>query len=211
MTLKVIGPGFGRTGTMSLKNALEQLGFGPCHHMEEVFANPPHVAYWQAVAARAPVDWAQAFAGYNAQVDWPGAFVWDELARAFPEAKVVLSVRPEEAWWLSFSATIGKFLNEYEAMPLPPHVRAMCDAAKEIIGQQTFDGAWNDREAAIATYRQRIADVRANVPAERLLVFNVAEGWTPLCRFLEVPVPGTPFPHRNTTAQFWEIFAPPTA
>ena len=209
MTLKVIGPGFGRTGTMSLKQALEQLGFGPCHHMEEVFGNPDQVPYWQAVAALGRADWGEVFAGFESQVDWPGAHVWRELASAFPQAKVVLSVRSEEAWWKSFSATIGKFLTEYAEMPLPPHVRAMCDAAKDMIGQQTFGGAWTNREIALAAYRKRIADVRATIPAERLLVFDVAEGWEPLCRFLDAPAPNSPFPHRNTTAQFWETFSGP--
>ncbi|HVY89260.1 MAG TPA: sulfotransferase [Hyphomonadaceae bacterium] len=211
MTLKVIGPGFGRTGTMSLKQALEQLGFGPCHHMEEVFGNPAQVPYWQTVAAKGHADWAKVFAGFESQVDWPGAHVWRELASAYPDAKVVLSVRPEEAWWKSFSATIGKFMSEYEAMPLPPHVRAMCEAANEMICRQTFNNAWTDREVAVAAYRKRIADVRAVIPAGRLLVFDVAEGWAPLCRFLGVPTPDSPFPHANTTAQFWEIFAGPPA
>lgn len=205
MTLSVIGPGFGRTGTMSLKSALEQLGFGPCHHMEEVFGHPEQVPYWQAMAAGKPVDWNEVFAGYKSQVDWPGAHVWRELAATFPDAKVVLSVRPEESWWKSFSQTIGKFLTTYKEMQLPPHVSAMVEATEEFIAKQTFGGAADDRDAAIAAFRKRTEDVRAAIPAERLLVFDVAQGWEPLCRFLDVPVPDTPFPHHNTTAQFWEL------
>ena len=131
MALAVIGSGFGRTGTMSLKAALDQLGFGPCHHMEEI------VQYWQAVAAGKTVDWNEVFRGYRAQVDWPGAHVWRELAVAYPEAKVVHSIGPETSWWNSFSATIGKVLANYSEMSLSPHVRAMCDAAVEIVGRQT--------------------------------------------------------------------------
>src|SRR5271165_5153635 len=107
MSLAVIGSGFGRTGTLSLKNALETLGFGPCHHMEEVFGHPEQVTHWQAVAAGGTVSWDTVFAGYRSQVDWPGAHVWRQLAEAYPEAKVIHSIRPEEAWWKSFSATIG--------------------------------------------------------------------------------------------------------
>lgn len=103
MTLRVIGSGFGRTGTRSLKEALETLGFGPCHHMYEVVANPPQVAFWQGVAQGEPQDWSAVFEGYGAQVDWPGAHVWRELAAAFPEAKVVHSVRPEASWWRSWT------------------------------------------------------------------------------------------------------------
>ena len=129
MGLAVIGSGFGRTGTMSLKAALDQLGFGPCHHMEEILKHPDQVPYWQAVAAGKAVDWNEVFRGYRAQVDWPGAHVWCELAVTYPEAKVVHSVRPETSWWNSFSATIGKVLASYSEMSLPPHVRAMCDVS----------------------------------------------------------------------------------
>lgn len=206
MALRVIGPGFGRTGTLSLKTALEQLGFGPCHHMEEVFKNPEQVPHWQAIAAGPPVDWHRVFEGYVAQVDWPGAHVWRPLVAAFPEAKVVLSVRPEESWWKSYSQTIGKFFAHRTELPLPPHIAAMAEAAYELIGRQTFDGRDGDREVAIAAFRRRIDDVRAAVPPERLLVFDVAQGWEPLCAFLEVPVPATPFPRTNSTKEFWEHF-----
>jgi hypothetical protein len=206
MSLAVIGSGFGRTGTLSLKNALERLGFGPCHHMDEVFRNPDQVPHWQAVAARKSVDWSRVFAGYRSQVDWPGAHVWRELAAAFPDAKVVHSVRPEESWWKSFSATIAALMTRYPTMDLPPHIRAMSDAAAAIIAQQTFGGRFAERDAALAAYRKRTEDVRAAIPRERLLVFDVAEGWEPLCRFLGVSVPAEPFPHHNTTVQFWEHF-----
>jgi hypothetical protein len=205
MALSVIGSGFGRTGTMSLKGAIEQLGFGPCHHMEEVFGHPEQVAHWQAIAAGRPVDWNAVFAGYRSQVDWPGAHVWRELAAAYPAGKVVHSVRPEESWWNSFSQTIGKVMTEYQDKPFPPHMRAMFEACEVMITRATFGGTPMDREAALAAYRRRTAEVRAAVPAERLLVFDVAEGWEPLCRFLGVPVPKTPFPHKNTTVEFWQL------
>jgi len=205
MTLTVIGSGFGRTGTMSLKDALEQLGFGPCHHMEEVFEHPEQVAHWQAFASGETVDWSAVFAGYSSQVDWPGAHVWRELAAAFPEAKVVHSVRPEESWWNSFSKTIGKFFASYQQIQLPPHVRAMSDVMIEMVAQGTFGGQFADRATALAAYNKRNEQVRATIPSERLLVFDVAEGWGPLCRFLDVPVPDSPFPHRNKIAEFWEL------
>ena len=129
MTLAIIGSGFGRTGTMSLKRALEELGFGPCHHMEEVLSNPEQVTHWQAIAAGRPVKWDEVFAGYRSQVDWPGAHVWRETAIAYPKAKVIHTMRPEELWWKSFSTTIAKLMIDYKNMPLPPHVRAMVDVA----------------------------------------------------------------------------------
>src|SRR5476651_2667953 len=186
MSLAVIGPGFGRTGTLSLKQALEMLGFGPCHHMEEVFAHPEQVPHWHAVAARNPVVWDDVFAGYRSQVDWPGAHSWRELADAYPQAKIVLSVRPEELWWKSFSATIGTLLDAPDEVPLPPHIRTMMGVGIELIQAQTFGCPLADRDGALAAYRKRIADVRAAIAPERLLVFDVAEGWVPLCGFLDV-------------------------
>lgn len=120
MTLKVIGPGFGRTGTKTVKLALEHLGFGPCHHMYEVFDDPPQVAHWQDFAAGKPVDFTEVFKGYRSQIDWPGAHVWRELAEAFPDAKVLLTRRPEESWYRSYSRTIGKFMRLYKTLDLPP-------------------------------------------------------------------------------------------
>lgn len=206
MTLQIIGSGFGRTGTRSLKDALEQLNFGPCHHMAEVFTNPPQVAHWQTIAAGRPVDWHEVFAGYNAQIDWPGAHVWRQTALAFPDARIVHSVRPDEAWWSSFNGTIGKLLRVYKTLALPPHVRAMGDVGTDLIGKETFHDQWSDKTAALAAYHQRLADVRAVIPAERLLVFDVAEGWEPLCAFLKVPVPDRPFPRRNAKDDFWANF-----
>jgi len=203
MALRVIGSGFGRTGTRSLKDALERLDFGPCHHMEEVLPSPEQVDLWHAVAVGKPLDHARIFNGFSSQIDWPGAHVWRELAAAYPDAKVVHSVRPDESWWKSFSGTIGKFLAIYPTMELPPHIRLMSEVMTELIGVQTFAGQYADRDKALAAYHQREADVRAAIPAERLLVFDVAQGWEPLCRFLEVPVPSTPFPRTNTHDDFW--------
>lgn len=206
MTLSIIGSGFGRTGTRSLKDALEQLGYGPCHHMADVFANPEQVPYWQDLAAGRDVDLTEAFRGYRSQVDWPGAAVWRELRTLYPDAKVVHSVRPEEKWVASFAETIGRMLGLYPQLEMPPHGRAMMEAAHELIGMQTFGGAFGDPDATLKAYRRRTEEVRDEVPAEMLLVFDVAEGWEPLCRFLEVPVPDGPFPHRNHMVQFWEGF-----
>jgi hypothetical protein len=204
MALRIIGSGFGRTGTLSLKNALEILDFGPCHHMEEVLQHPEQVPYWEAVAAHKPVSWDAVFAGYRSQVDWPGAHVWRELAAAYPQAKVIHTIRPEEQWWKSFSATIGALLGGYKDSPAPPHVKAMMDAAHEMLLVQTMGGS-ADREHALAAYRRRTDDVRAAIPPERLLVFNVEEGWDPLCRFLGVPIPAVAFPRLNSTDQFWQL------
>ena len=205
MALKVIGSGFGRTGTMSTRTALEQLGLGPCHHMIEVMANPAQPAHWKAVAAGEQVDWNEVFAGYQSQVDWPGAHVWDRTSLAFPEARVIHTERPEAEWWNSFSVTIGKFFRLMPQLALPPHIREIFETMDRLIMKETF-GDHADRDRAIAAYRRNNQRVRETIPAHRLLVFNVAEGWAPLCHFLEVPVPNTLFPRSHPRDEFWAHF-----
>jgi hypothetical protein len=204
MGLKIIGSGFGRTGTMSTKMALEQLGFGPCHHMVEVMGNPGQPAHWKARAAGQEMDWAEVFEGYSAQVDFPGASVWHELSIAFPEAKVIHTERPEEEWWGSYSATIGKFFEHRKSLPLPPPVADVFETMDKLLIGDVFGGL--DRERSIAAYRRNNEMVRAKIPAERLLVFTPADGWEPLCGFLGCPVPAAPFPRSNAREEFWALF-----
>ena len=204
MALQIIGSGFGRTGTMSTKLALDQLGFGPCHHMVEVLANPAQTAYWKAQADGQAVNWAEAFDGYTSQVDFPGAAVWHQLSIAFPDARVIHTERPEDEWWASYSTTIAKFFVRAPAMPLPPHISAIFEVMSKVILRDVFGGL--DRETSVAAYRRNNAKVRAVIPADKLLVFTPADGWAPLCRFLGVPVPATPFPRSNGRDEFWTKF-----
>lgn len=204
MSLQIIGSGFGRTGTMSTKIALEQLGFGPCHHMVEVMGNPAQPAYWAAHAAGEDVDWAEVFAGYKAQVDFPGAAVWHELSIAFPDAKVIHTERPEDDWWTSYSATINKFWLHRKSLDLPPPIAAIFETMDKILVQGLFGGT--DRESALAAYRRNNQKVRDTIAADRLLVFTPSDGWAPLCAFLGVPAPGSEFPRSNARDEFWAHF-----
>lgn len=205
MTLQIIGSGFGRTGTMSTKLALEELGFGPCHHMVEVMQRPDQPAHWAAIAAGQPVDWHAVFDGFSSQVDWPGAAVWPQTMHAFPDARVIHTERPEDDWWRSFSITIRKFMARAPGMDLPPHIHGIFDTMSGWFLKDIFDDH-TDRDCAIAAYRANNAAVRATVPADRLLVFHVADGWQPLCDFLGVPVPDTPFPRSHPRDEFWAHF-----
>ena len=193
MTLAVIGAGFGRTGTLSLKLALERLGFAPCYHMVEVLKTPEAAALWDA-AADGAADWARIFAGYRATVDWPGASFWRELAEAYPGAKVVLTVRDEEAWFASTQATI--FQQRYDGSPDPFH-----RMVAKVIGR-LFDQDLNDKARVLDVYRRHNASVQRTIAADRLLVYNAAEGWAPLCRFLGVAAPDAPFPRVNSKDDF---------
>lgn len=205
MTLSVIGSGFGRTGTKSLKAALEQIGFAPCHHMHEIITHPEQVAHWQAIASGKPVDWNEVFAGYKSQVDWPGAHVWRQLSVTYPEAQVVHTERPAEEWWNSYAKTIGKLVSSYKTIPMPPHISAMMAAWVSMVGDGVFGGKFADRDICIAAYKRHGQEVRDTIPAKRLLVFNAAEGWQPLCKFLGAAVPADAFPHQNLRADFWEV------
>ena len=198
--MKVIGAGFGRTGTFSLKVALEELGCGPCYHMIEVFDKPRHVALWQAAADGRPVDWDELFAGYNAAVDWPACSFYAHLMRVYPEAKVLLTIRDPEAWYESVMNTIYPTST---GVAESPDARAHLDMTKTLIWQGTFGGRFEDKQHALAVFEQHNQEVIETVPAERLLVYEVKEGWEPLCRFLGVPMPaGKPFPRLNDTAEF---------
>jgi hypothetical protein len=206
MALKVIGAGLGRTGTLSLKIALEQLGFGRCHHMQEARETPGQLAYWQAAASGDLPDWEAVFEGFGASVDWPSARYWREIAARYPEAKVVLSVRPEQSWLRSMQATIAPLLRSYRTLP-PGIFRDTMETADVIIAAQTFGGRLDDPEHMLAVYRAHNEEVRRTIAPDRLLVCDVAEGWAPLCAFLEVPIPDTPFPRENSTQDFQERVA----
>lgn len=203
MALALVGAGFGRTGTKSLKLALERLGFGPCHHMYEVRRNPEQLPFWQAAAAGRLPDWDEVFAGYRACVDWPAAAFWREIAEHYPAAKVLLTVRPEDAWIDSIYATIYPRMRDCETLE-SGHARASMSMARSLIVERTFGGRLDDREHAKAVFRAHNETVRRSVPPERLLVYRVGEGWEPLCRFLDVPIPDDAFPHINSTEEFRE-------
>ena len=194
MSLQVIGSGFGRTGTMSLKLALEQLGFGPCYHMVEVFKNPQAAGWW-ADAADGQPDWAKIFAGYNSTVDWPNATFYAELAQAYPDAKVVHTERDPEAWFRSTQATI--FRDDTAGADSGPFAGMFAKVIRRL-----FDDNMHDHDHVIDVYQRHNAQVRATIPAERLLVYEVAQGWEPLCAFLGVPVPDSPMPKVNSTEEF---------
>ncbi|MDH3378503.1 MAG: sulfotransferase family protein [Gammaproteobacteria bacterium] len=201
MTLKIIGTGFGRTGTNSLKLALEQLGFGPCHHMYEVRDNPEQLPWWENAARGDRVDWDVVFANYASCVDWPSARFWRELCEKFPNAKVLHSVRDEQEWISSVHQTIYPALRDWDRHEDGP-TRDRRRMAYEIVVNQTFGGRLEDREHALDIFRAHNDEVCRTIPAERLLVYDVKYGWEPLCKFLDVPVPARPFPRVNSSDEF---------
>jgi hypothetical protein len=195
MSLEVIGAGFGRTGTMSLKVALEELGYGPCYHMVELFEHPEHVERWEGAVRDEPVDWEEMFAGYRATVDWPGAAFYKELTHRYPEAGLILTVRDPDRWYESAMNTI--FSLRGAETPRAPRM------AMELASKRGFDADVEDRGRMIEAFNRWNEGVKEFVPAERLLVYEVKEGWEPLCDFLGVRAPkGKPFPHLNDCDSF---------
>jgi hypothetical protein len=203
MALQVIGAGWSRTGTFSLRLALQQLGLGPCYHMHDVFEHPEHVALWRQAAAGQLADWAALLAGYVSVADSPPCLFWRELLARYPDAKVILTVRDAEQWYDSMRSTV------VEAMSAPERAargdataRAALELARELVLEGFFQGRFSDRSWAIARFREHNRAVQAEVPRERLLVFEVREGWGPLCAFLGKAVPDAPFPQTNAREQF---------
>jgi hypothetical protein len=193
MGLAIIGAGMGRTGTYSLKLALEQIGFGPCHHMTDVNASPEQKALWRAAGEGRAPNWDRAYAGYRSAVDWPTAHFWQELSDHYPDAKVILTVRDAGVWYDSMAQTI-------ELATDPTNDPDSFGVA--VIRNRVFGGRLNDRGHAIAIYEAHNAAVKTALPPGRLLTYQVSDGWRPLCDFLGVPAPLSTFPRTNSTAEF---------
>jgi len=193
--MKIIGAGFGRTGTISLKQAFEYLGY-PCYHMQEVMAayDRGHVEQWDAALSGKVIDWDALFSGYEATVDFPACVFYQQLMEAFPDAVVVLSVRDPQGWWRSYSKLLG-LVAKARFFNFVPMFRKFSAMNIHLI-DYVFDGSM-DEDSCIGHYIRHIEEVKATVPAERLLVYSVSEGWEPLCQFLGQQVPNIPFPHAN--------------
>lgn len=211
--MKVIGVGMGRTGTGSLRAAIEQLGYAPCYHMFEVVEQPHRIGHWQSAADGAP-DWREVFDGYQSAVDFPAAVFWREIAEYYPAAKVILTVRDPQAWYDSAAKTIFRQAIKAECRPLPgraalgllarlsPDFGAFTRMADEVIVQRMFGGSVSGRQHAIEVFNRHTREVISTIAPGRLLVYDVSDGWPPLCEFLGAPVPRVPFPRGNGQASF---------
>jgi hypothetical protein len=200
MALKVVGAGLGRTGTASLKVALEELGIGRCYHMGEVMQDPTHIDHWLNAADGNP-EWDQFLDDYGATVDYPACSFWRELAEYYADAKVLLSVRCAESWFESTNATIlSAEINEFiSGSPWGEMIRRVI--------WDTLEHRMSDRAFMVSYFNRRNDEIREAIPADRLLVYEVRQGWEPLCEFLGVPVPDKPFPRVNTRDETERLIA----
>ncbi len=201
MTLEVIGAGFGRTGTKSMKIALKQLGYARCHHMLEVVQNPSQIDYWSRASLGENMDWDKVFDGFKASVDWPSASYYKELAAYYPDAKVILTVRDPDAWYKSITETIYPLTSSVPAwiLFLSKSVRIHTASVNRTIWHGTFDDRMDDQAHVTQVFRDHIEDVKRSIRPDRLLVHEAKEGWEPLCEFLGKPIPDIPYPRVNET------------
>lgn len=211
MSIEVIGAGLPRTGTLTQKVALEMLGFTPCYHWVDVLADLDRVAIWEK-AMDGKADWPQIFGESRATVDWPGGYFWRELMDAYPDAKVLLSVRNPQSWEPSFRETIVDMGHGQTLLNLLSSARALVDPQwQRYVGfvermfwsqEGTFANGHESPQQLIDAMIAHNEEVKRTVPAERLLVWEPADGWGPLCEFLEVDVPAEPLPHANDRETF---------
>ncbi len=199
--LEVIGAGFGRTGTHSLGLALERLGIGPCYSLPEVLNNPEHITLWNNAIEGKSVDWNYLFSSYKSAVEWPSVAFINELAQHFHQAKIILTTRDPEAWYESASKTI------FEALELSVHnpdpvKRQRGSIGRKLILEHTFEGRYQDKAFVIEVYQKHNRHIMETIPKERLLQFDVKDGWQPLCKFLDRSIPIEPFPWLNERNQF---------
>lgn len=215
--MKVIGAGFGRTGTASLQSALQELGFGPCYHMYEVFEHPEHADFWEAAWRGEAMDWDEVLGSYEATVDWPACTFYGELMERYPDAKVLLSVRDPEPWYESTRNTNYELVKIGSRSPFTRLGFGLLLLFKfgvfnmrplqitEFIVERTFEGKVEDKHHTLEVFNRHNEEVKRRVPKERLLVYEVKEGWGPLCEFLGVEEPNKPFPRLNDAAEIQRL------
>ena len=207
--MKVFGTGFGRTGTLSLKIALEKLGIGPCYHMREVVSHPSHIKIWYDISLGEHPNWNRLFSGFNSAVDFPVSLFYEQLINKFPDAKFILTLRDFDKWYISTANTIYKvptMLPEWFKQVVYP-IRIFIAMQVNLIWVGLFNNRFSDKESAKIVYYEHIESVKKTIPSDKLLIYHVNMGWGPLCEFLNVAVPEIPFPKVNDTAEMLRKFA----
>ena len=216
MSIKIIGAGFPRTGTTTLKTCLETLGHSKVYHMKELLVNPERLHHWKTLDETGDTDWDALYNGYDATVDFPGYPWYKEHMKRFPEAKVILTVRDFESWHKSVDKTVfragpqtpgekikmmGKLLMSSRARKVVKCIKFF----KKIFFAEELKGKFEDKVFAKKVWDDHIAEVKSFVPADKLLVYDVRDGWGPLCKFLGVEEPAEPLPHLNKKENFKEM------
>ncbi len=218
MSIKIIGAGLPRTGTNTLKQSLETLGYTKTYHMKELLVNPDQLHHWLALENNETPDWDDLYDGYQATVDFPAYPWYKQHMERYPDAKVIMTVRPFDGWytsvkstiWTAGPQTIGQKLGMMAKMATNPRLRKVIQCvklAKRMIFAKHLQGRFEDKAFAEEVFNKHMEDVKAYVPADKLLVFDVRDGWGPLCQFLDKPVPEENLPHLNKKENFKTMLA----
>jgi len=194
--MKVIGAGFSRTGTLSLKYALEHLGYQKCYHMHAVFRNPHHLGYWNKALEHEKFDWELLFEGYQATSDFPACLFWKQLLDYYPDAKVILTIRDSEKWYASMKNTI------FEVTRSNQNLDPILSFVKQKVFEELFEGQFENKHKTIQKFEALNNEIIKTIPSEKLLIYNVQGGWQPICQFLNHPIPQEEFPNKNSTKEF---------
>ena len=216
MSIKIIGAGFPRTGTNTLRESLQKLGYVKTYHMKELLVHPENLHYWTTLKTTGTTDWDALYNGYQATVDFPCYPWYKEHLKQYPDAKVILSIRPFEAWYASVYSTIWQAQNPPEeekkemgqkmaADPRLQSVMKVMEFAKVVMMEEHFQGRFTDKTFVEEVFNQHNDEVKKHVPANQLLVVDVCEGWEPICKFLGTSIPGEPLPHTNKREDFKEM------
>lgn len=217
MAIKVIGVGGPRTGTATLKEALEIIGFGKCYHMEWLFNHQEDLKYWHELFDTGTTNFDRLFDGFQSTVDFPGYLNYQALFKQYPTAKFVLNDRDPEAWYESAKHTVHSVtpqtftqkLKMLRKMIFSRRFRRLAQSfrlVEKYLWKGKYNGEFQNKEKTIARYKAFQEEVINTIPAEQLLVYKVSDGWEPLCEFLEVPIPEEVFPHKNKRKNFQEKF-----
>ncbi|RSM81646.1 sulfotransferase family protein [Kibdelosporangium aridum] len=207
--LKIVNAGLGRTGTTSLQVALDRLGFGPCYHMFDIINSPQRLAQWEKIVVEGQTpDWETVFDGFTSAVDGPPAIYYQEITKALPDVKVVLTIRDAERWYQSTYDTLYQFVLKSRENPpadgnAPP--ARLGRIVNTMVWNGLFGGRFEDKAHAIEVFHKRNQEIIDAVPADNLLVYDVKQGWAPLCAFLGVDVPAEEFPHANDTESMQQV------
>lgn len=216
MSIKVIGAGFPRTGTSSLKVALQTLGFDECYHMKNLLIDPYKLPLWNELESTGKTDYDKLFDGFQAIVDIPGYLYYKQLMEQYPEAKVILSTRPFEKWYPSINSTLVKavypsiglklkIIRKALGRPAVFQSKKCVDMVKRTFFENHFEKKFSDKQKAESIFNEHIESVKAHVPKENLLIYQPGDGWEPLCDFLNIAVPAEPYPHLNKRENFQDM------
>ncbi|EDO39565.1 predicted protein [Nematostella vectensis] len=192
--MKIIGAGLPKTGTKSLASALRRLGFNVHDHHEQLqFHCDEYIA-----AFKGPMpNFEEMYENVDATTDLPACIFYKEIFKAFPDAKVILSVRDdEESWRKSFLKT------ESIVSSATSNLLMILGLFLTPSGRKLWRLGYNVKKYVKneLDYTKHNNEVMATIPAKQLLVFNPKDGWESLCAFLGAEVPAIPYPRENVNS-----------